>query len=734
MIICKSTVSPLAVRIGRPLLRILPLGLLILCIAVPVNTEATECIDYTSYIDIISTITLPGETTDVGKIDNHIVVISTDALRIIDVRDSDDPQTVSELEISNACSMAMRDNYVFVACHTDDFRIVDISDLTAPWICGSLPVAGNARDVEIDGDFAYIAADEAGMHIFDISDPTDPTVFTTVDTPHYAQDIAIQGRYAFIADMREMVVIDLDDIPTKRGSVGNDRPGPSINSVTVSGNYAYTLDSNFGIYIYDITDPLDPQYVSQTDGGGFCELKIVDDLLFTGCGWGLQVIDVHTPEMPLLLGKVMSGGSPQGIEVDGDTAYITNAYPGSLCLIDISNPTSPEMSDEVFFSGWIVDITFADDIGYLSCRYAGLQILNAENPHAMMAMGRVPDVLYSRHCIVDGDYAYIAGESEGIYIADISTPAKPELVSGFSLSRNSSHLAKRGDLLYVANGDGLRILDVADPFMPTKVGMLNTEGYSRYIAITGNHVLLSTSSDLLLIDVSIPSAPTIIETLRIYPKRVAFKGDLAYISTANTGIEIYSIANLPEFPYVNSVRFPGYPLSFAFSEDLVYMACHQGGVQIFDVSSPEAPVQVSGAPHWSAGIVVGDEDLYLASANGVGLLPLHCTLTGLEEQPGDDTEQPLALARLHQNRPNPFNPSTMIGYTLTGSAVVSLRIYDINGRLVRTLCNEITETAGLHELRWLGLDDRGNRLSSGAYLYRLEVDNQVFSRRMLLLK
>ncbi|HPF69054.1 MAG TPA: FlgD immunoglobulin-like domain containing protein [Candidatus Krumholzibacteria bacterium] len=90
----------------------------------------------------------------------------------------------------------------------------------------------------------------------------------------------------------------------------------------------------------------------------------------------------------------------------------------------------------------------------------------------------------------------------------------------------------------------------------------------------------------------------------------------------------------------------------------------------------------------------------------------------------------LALA---QNRPNPFNPSTSVDFTLDRSTAVNLRVYDAAGRLVRTLVSEV-RPAGRHTATWDGRDDAGRRVASGAYVCRLEAGLSVRAVRMTMLK
>ncbi len=96
-------------------------------------------------------------------------------------------------------------------------------------------------------------------------------------------------------------------------------------------------------------------------------------------------------------------------------------------------------------------------------------------------------------------------------------------------------------------------------------------------------------------------------------------------------------------------------------------------------------------------------------------------------------ETPVALA-LHQNVPNPFNPTTSITYDVpSGGANVTIRIYDASGRLVRTLVDG-PSPAGTHSVSWDGRNSAGGAVSSGVYFYRMTAGSFTASRRMVLLK
>jgi len=88
---------------------------------------------------------------------------------------------------------------------------------------------------------------------------------------------------------------------------------------------------------------------------------------------------------------------------------------------------------------------------------------------------------------------------------------------------------------------------------------------------------------------------------------------------------------------------------------------------------------------------------------------------------------------LEQNTPNPFNPTTTIRFGLPAEGQVQLVVYDITGRVVRTLVDNQME-AGVHAVTWDGRDAVGRDVASGTYIYRLVAPNGVLVKRMVMVK
>jgi hypothetical protein len=86
-----------------------------------------------------------------------------------------------------------------------------------------------------------------------------------------------------------------------------------------------------------------------------------------------------------------------------------------------------------------------------------------------------------------------------------------------------------------------------------------------------------------------------------------------------------------------------------------------------------------------------------------------------------------------EKAPGPFNPSTMIAFSLREPAFVELSIYDASGELVKMLVKK-DHAAGPHEVMWDGRDEQNRTVASGVYFYRLQVGSESFSRKLVLLK
>ena len=131
------------------------------------------------------------------------------------------------------------------------------------------------------------------------------------------------------------------------------------------------------------------------------------------------------------------------------------------------------------------------------------------------------------------------------------------------------------------------------------------------------------------------------------------------------------------------------------------------------IGQPIATKSAGGSFELQAGIWVGS-----TSANPTGV--------------GDPALRP-AVHRLIGAFPNPFNPRTEVRFELAEATRVRVNVYDVRGRLIRTLVDE-TRLSGPHAAVWDGTDNTGSTVASGTYYLRLIAGDRVETRKIALLK
>ncbi len=142
-------------------------------------------------------------------------------------------------------------------------------------------------------------------------------------------------------------------------------------------------------------------------------------------------------------------------------------------------------------------------------------------------------------------------------------------------------------------------------------------------------------------------------------------------------------------------------------------------------------IKMKGA-YWNYRYVYGDQSLGIHNPKYVVAL-LQRSIENITNVRFENTpDVPMKFA-LTQNYPNPFNPTTQIQFSIPEQSNVTLTIYDITGREVTQLVNEVLGT-GTYTATWDGRNSNGQLVSSGVYLYRIQAGSFVQTKRMVFIK
>ncbi len=197
---------------------------------------------------------------------------------------------------------------------------------------------------------------------------------------------------------------------------------------------------------------------------------------------------------------------------------------------------------------------------------------------------------------VVGHLAFIADDSDGLEIIDISDPTAPCQVGQFDDGGYAYGVQVVGPLAYVCDGtDGLEIINISNPAAPFEVGYFNDGGAAYSVQVVGPLAYLADDTDgLEIIDISDPTAPT--QVGEVYDGGMArglqVVGSLAYVADVTGGLEIIDISNPASPNEIGYFDDGGLAYDVEVIGTLAYVADGFDGLEIIDITNPAAPSQV----------------------------------------------------------------------------------------------------------------------------------------------
>jgi len=407
------------------------------------------------------------------------------------------------------------------------------------------------------------------------------------------------------------------------------------------------------------------------------------------------------PDTLILVGSYETPGKARDVWVDYPLAYLASDHIG-VEVIDISDPTNPVLVNTIDTPGQAFDILAQDTLVYVADDYSGFQILNNAS-----VLGGYDTPRICRGIFVQDTFAYVA-DYDTFRVFDVSDASSPVPISAVALDPldgATRGIFVDGSYAYIADefGDGtpgglLRIVDISDPGAPVGAGSYKDTVYY------------------------------------FYPYNVYVSGSVAYIANYWNELSIVDVSdpgNTLELSYaLPPVESWGFAWDVKVRDSSAYVANYDGGLWVVDVSNPVSPqtAAIHDTPGLASGVFVDSFHIYVADY--YSLLIFEQTPKGVEEVTHESRTGDI---RLIQNEPNPFAVSTVIAYELSGASHVSLRVYDLAGRLVRVLVDEKREP-GLHRFLWDGKDGSGRDVPSGLYLYRLQAGSCRLTRSLVVLR
>jgi hypothetical protein len=643
-------------------------------------------------------------------------------------------------------------NYLYVAASEGGLSILDISNPGSPLEVGSIDTPGSAVSVAVAGGYAFVADLSGGLRIIDVSTPSLPVEVAAHTADGNVTDVAVLGNYAYLSGTTDLLILDVS-VPASPVVTGSNDIGGSSLSVAVQGNHAYILIS-INLRSYDVTDKANPLLIGSGLADQGREIALSGTHAFLASQAGLRIFDISDPTQLTFVG---TAGGRQGLDVSlsGPLAYVAYSL-GGFDIRDVSDVTNTQ----IVFDGhdaWdeADDMAIAGDYAYVASDMDLLKVVDVSDPDNFVEIGNmefndfITPSLDVTAITTTGNIVYVSQVPFGfgpvpLEIVDISDPMNPVHITKYEDMQNNQRInvmKVAGNYLYTAKGSfGLRIYDITTPTAPVPLSNSFTSGVAADLEVDGNITYLldgAVSLGLRVLDTS--ALPTVTEIGNYWTPGVAkhltldTANNRLYIADEGNGLIILDVS-VPATPVkIGDLTTIADANDVAISGDFAYVSDPATGVHVVDISNPAAPVEIGVFEKTSGGALrvstKGDDVLLLDQFAGLFSLDNSALVTGI------DDHVPESLATLFQNTPNPFNPQTRIRYVVSTPGLVQLQVYDISGRLVRSLVNEVqAPQSAPYSATWNGRDDNGVTVSSGVYFYRLVSPGSIQTKKMVLLK
>lgn len=635
--------------------------------------------------------------------------------------------------------------------------------------------------LHVEGDLVWVANGKAGVSVVDLSDPFHPTLLASFDLPSTANECARAGDHLYVAcEDGGLRVLDAS-VPSALSEVGAYETSLYAMDVVVSGSVAFVADMyDSAVKVFDISDPTNPSLVhTRSVAGPPWSLDLRDDLLAVVDDYAtFTLLDVTTPTSTAVLDEVYLQDLGYDVELADGLAYIANDWKG-LTILDVSTPSNVFSVNSFDTPGHAFCVDVSGDRAYVADQHGGVRILDLASLPGLSEVGRCEGFGQLRHVHTEGTLSYAVDEWHGLRILQPAYGGGAVLLGSVAMNGSPQRVDVEGGLACVASTTaGVRVIDVSDPRAPHEVSWIPLPTYSlgsgaMDVSMDGGRVaVIDKYWGFYLFDLSNPASPLQIAELgtAAYPRGVVLRGDFAYVADHAGSMRIFDVSAAPAIVQAAFVPGTGYNYDIELEGFLTFVSKDWRGVWILDVTNPYAPLPVTTLDTPGAASSCSAEYPYLYVAEGSRLRvydytnPLTATQIGeyvcpdftLGVSAADrivhvagmnagwtalansllpvDAPSPLPTAiQLEANQPNPFNPGTSIRFALARSEWARLYVVDARGRIVRILVEE-TLSSGTHLRSWDGRDERGERVASGVYRYRLETATRAQTRGMVLLK
>ncbi len=361
-------------------------------------------------------------------------------------------------------------------------------------------------------------------------------------------------------------------------------------------------------------DSLNARFVGNWPFGGSKTLTLdtVRRIAFTGSGGGVYLFDITEPANPQKIGEIRTRGTVYKMSYQDNILGIACNI-GEVEIWDVTNPSQPVMLSFVPFHAHSIAVKDS----YLYACNTTLEIFNIQNPASPFWLGRCGNYFSGIVDILLKDsFAFIA--TKGLRIINIQNPANPYEVSALeTLGLNG--LAELNNYVYGPAYNGLHIIDISNPINPYEVGFCLTQEAVYNVAVLDSYAYVVHYRGLTIINVQNSSNPFVVAncTTTTWSDMVdvGVKDSFAYLADfqSKRGLWVVNIRDKSNPFEAGFYTIPGWSFSVLLENDYAYLVGWDDGLRILNIENPAYPYEIGSfaTEHGSQGVAIRDTFAYL---------------------------------------------------------------------------------------------------------------------------
>ncbi|MDW8114046.1 MAG: T9SS type A sorting domain-containing protein [candidate division WOR-3 bacterium] len=546
--------------------------------------------------EIINTIQVPYFIVDIGKEGDNLFILTCGVIYrdthsyfyIYNVSNPLEPYFLSSYLIPNqyAVSLCLQNRYLYVTglgWRTESrLSIFDVSNPYNPILVSAISLMVYTIDgIDIFNNLACVTTGGPDrIYLINISNPNNPSIISYWEAD---ESTYLGGKGSIkIKDTLLYVTFSTDGESVRHTGIFTFNISNPSNPLLINRNYfesplitepgkidildtllyfAFTVPGREYIFenisIFNIKNGL-PIYINcwEADSffglGGASRIIIKENIYYGIYACALLIYDVSNPQLPRKIFKYHIPCYNHGVLLRDTIAFLF--YANGILILSITNPNNPKKilfyTDSTCYSkffwmedGYIKDDTILITTGdYLNV----FNISDIRNPFLLTTVG----VLFTHDIFVYGNYAYVAGNQDGLLIYDISDILRPTLIGRFPVDGQVWHIfvdSIRNKAYLASSMDGLLIVNIANPRNPYLLGRYqntNPDNLCIGVAARNDTVYLGYERGLEILDCRRPTAiRRIYYNPDIRVEKIYFKENRAYIAGRYAGVYILDISN-----------------------------------------------------------------------------------------------------------------------------------------------------------------------------------------------